>query len=972
MTLAAQVVRVQPVVAHKARAALMKKAQKKFAIELLRIRKHQDHLKAHIKKQLAILKEKKITFQKVRDSTLNEKKQAAKEVADIAANIRILDLAPAKARLEATKQKLDRKVADQKVNEAIKKSIAEKFKLNHKMTKKNLIVERIAKRLMKYQKKYANVTRNYKRLEYKQKRLFAKIASTAKDIEIKKNHYIKRAMRQLERKARVHAIKHYIKKIERRLDRVENEAERKKLINKQKTAVLMLTKIRARVRIHKVRKAQRKARWVKIVKTIKNMNHYKKSSAYDQKLRALEVRKAVAAVNAIQKNINTLIRNAKKTGKIDTLEMTKLNDKKNVAMSILEKAKDKFELMHEKIEMRLRLYNLRINRMKIADAKIRIGEHQLSKDAAKATRKQFMTRIRKLRALQKRMGLCPLNRLRIKRRLRFYKKEVKIATRKIRRNNKRIHVLKIRIMSIERRIRRIQKRRIAKIVIKLTHMKNKLTDVRHKIMAVRIKKDSRNKDILMVKVRTLQNIEQQLKNTIKRYMKRNGHVIRKLERLRRDELEASKKYYKDKKRFLKRISKKIMRLGRRVRWFKRKVAQLRTSPFKQIRVIRMMRRSVRRLNKLISKKKEMILRKKTAYSRYVNLRTKAVNRLHVKRSELSAKQAWILSELKTLARRERATALQIKKTTGLREMKALYKELSFIRKEGKRLQKSLYRAVKRTKKINQVFLRHNQYTAIRRAKVAFKRYNKKFVAFEYKKKALKNKMAVYQAQQAELFKKQPYIKTIAGKAKWNTNMKFVKQSISDIEADFVTLQKQEKRTIHRAMTLSKEYLNLLKVKLGDLKVRLQHKQTERPLVSKASLYSIDSAKQTRAVRRLKVIDSYISELDNTIEKTVRKIKKTQYRIGKLKAALRPEGKKCTKQTDCKICRKLGKVAKYGLVHHETDSIILNRLRGVCTRIEASRQKECYHQAMNMAMKALHTFDPEKFVVSEVCAALGKC
>jgi len=972
MTLAAEVVRVEPHVAHKVRAALLKKAQKKFAIELLRTRKHQDHLKAHIKKQLAVLKERKDTFQKVRDSTLNEKKQAAKEVAEIAASISALDLAPAKARLEATKQKLDKKLANKKVNEAIKKSIAEKFKLNKKMTKKNLVVEAIAKRLRKYQKKYADTTRDYKRLEYKQKRLFAKIAVTAKNIDAKKKHYIKRALRQLERKARVHAIKHYIKKIENRLDRVENEAERKKLINKQKTAALMLTKIRARVRIHRLRKSQRKARWVKIIETIKNMNHYKKSSDYDQKLRALEVRKAVAAVNAIQRNINTLIREAKRTGKVNTIEMDKLNDRKNVAMSILEKARDEFELMHEKIEKRLRMYKIKIFKMKIADAKIRIGEHQLSKDAAKATRREFVTRIKKLRALQKRMGLCPLNRLRIKRRLRFYRREVRIATRKIRRNNKRIHTLNIRVLSNERKIRAIQKRRIAKIVVKLSQMKNKLTGVRHKIMSVRMKKDSRNKDILMVKVRTLQNIEQQLKNTIKRYLRRNGHVIRKLEKLRRDDLEASKKYYKDKKRILKRLSKRIMRVGRKVHVYKKKVAEYRASPFKQVRVMRLMKKYVNLLNKLVAKKKDLIIRKNTAYSRFATLRTKAINRLHVRRSELTAKQAWILSELKTLAKREKFTALQIKKTTGMREMKALYKELSFIRKEGKRLQKSLFRTVKRTKKLNQVFLRHNQYTAIRRAKVAFKRYNKKFLAFEYKKKALKNKMAVYQAQQAELFKKQPYIKTITAKAQWNTNMKFVKQSISDIEADFLTVQKQEKRTIYRAMTLSKEYLNLLKVKLADLKVRLQHKQAERPIVAKASLYSVDSAKQARAVRRLKVVDSYIAELDNTIEKTNRKIKKTTFRISKLKAALRPEGKKCTKQTDCKICRRLGKVAKYGLVHHETDSIIINRLRNVCTRIDASRQKECYHQAMNMAMKALHTFDPEKFVVSEVCAALGKC
>jgi len=527
-------------------------------------------------------------------------------------------------------------------------------------------------------------------------------------------------------------------------------------------------------------------------------------------------------------------------------------------------------------------------------------------------------------------------------------------------------------MSLQRRIRQIQKKRIAKILIVLNHMKNKLKSVRHQIMSVRVRKESKDKDILMVKVRTLQNIEKQLKNSIKRFIRRNGHVVRKLEKLRREELEAAKRYYKDKKAILKRITKRIVRVSRKVNLLKKKVEQFKGQPFKQVRVMRLMKKHVALLNKLILKKNALITRKKIAYSRYVLLRTKAINRLHVKRSELTGRQNWLLSELRALAIREKDIAKHIKKTTNMKAMKGLYKELAFTRKEGKRVQKVLFRVVKAMKKVNQLFLRHNQYTAIRRAKVIFKKYNKKFIAFEYKKKALKNKMAVYQAQQAELFKKQPYVKTIAAKAEWNANMKLVKQSISDTEADFLTVQKQEKRVIYRALSLSKEYASLLKVKLSDLKIRLQQKQTERPLVSKTALYSVNANKQRRAVRRLKVIDAAIADLDNTIEKTVRKIKKTHYSIGKLKAALRPEGKKCKKQTDCKICRRLGKVAKYGLVHRETDSIILSRLRGVCSRIEAGRQKECFHQAMNIAMKALHTFDPERFVVSEVCATLGKC
>ncbi|EKE40609.1 hypothetical protein ENUP19_0305G0079 [Entamoeba nuttalli] len=969
LTFATEVIRVDPYISHEDRRKLEKKAEQKFAVELLKARKHQDHLKQHIKKQLAVLKARKETYQKVRDSTTNEKKSVSNEIAQLNAQIKALDLEPAKARLEAKKSNSTESVADKKVADAIKKAVADKLKLSHKVTHKTLKVEKIAKRLQHYTKKLSEAERDYKRMEYKQQKLHAKITTTKKDIEAKKNQYIKRALRQLERIARVSAIKHMVKKIERELDQVENEEERKKLINKQKTAVTMLKRIEARVNIHKLRKSQRKARWNHIANVIKGMNNYKKGWKYDQKLRKLEVAKAVTAVNAIQKRINTLIHSAKKTGKVDAMELNKLTDKKNAAMNILEKARSALELFEEKGEKTIRNYKLRILRLKMADAKIRISEHQLSKDAAKVTKKEFLTRIDKLKKLQKRMGLCPLNRLRIKRRLRVYKKEVSIATRKIRRNNKRIHSLKIRVESIERRIRLIQKKRIAKIVRKLNHLKGKLNGVRHQIMAVRVRKNSTQKDILMVKVRTLQNIEKQLKNTIRRFVKRNGHVIRKLEQLRKAELEAARKYYKNKKAIAKRMKVVINRLRVKVAIFKRKIDKCKNSPFKQVRVIRLMKKYVKKLERTIASRKDMKLKVSTAHSRYITLRTKAINRLHTRRSELYARQAWLLSELKALAKRETDIHNTIKKTTVLKAMKGLYKELSFIRKEGKRVQLKLFKVVKRIQKVNQLFFRHNQYTAIRRAKVVFKKYNKKFGTFEKRKASLKRKMAVYQAEQNEIFKKQPYA---VNKNALNDRLRLVKQAMSDIDADFATVQKQEKRVIVRALKLSHEYDGLLKVKLSDLKVRLAAKQKERPVVSKTALYTIDSNKQKHAVRRLKVIDSSIEELDNSIEKTVRKIKKTHFRIGKLKAALRPEGKKCNKQTDCKICRKLGKVAKYGIVHHESDSIIINRLRSVCTRINADRQKECYHQAMNMAMKALHTFDPSKFVVSEVCSSLGKC
>ncbi|ELP83736.1 coiled-coil domain containing protein, putative [Entamoeba invadens IP1] len=972
LVLSSEVVKVTYEVSHKDRKELEKKAEQRFAVEFLRIKKHQDHLKQHLKKKISVFKANKETYQKVRDTTLNEKKEATKVSLEYLEQIKALDLEPAKVRLEAKKNNKTMAEADQLVSDAVKKAIGEKLKLSNKQTKNNLKVEKIAKRLQHYENKINKENRHLKRAEFKLTKLHAKIASTKTDLDTKKKRYVAKRMRQLERIARVKAIKKMIKKIEKKLDNVENEGERKKLINKQKVAKTMLVKIEARVNIHKTRKAQKKARWNSITATIKNMNRYIKGWKYDQKLRILDVAKATAQVNGLQKSIETIINQAKKTHKVDTVELQKVVDKKSAAMNQLDKVRTELEEFQEKGEKRIRVYQYSILRQKMNDAKIRISQHRLSKDAAKVTKKEYMTRIQKLNKLKRRMGLCPMNRLRIKRRLRVYKKEVKIATGKIRRNNKKILRLENRLSSLERRFRKIQKKRIAKIVITMSRLKGKLNHLRQEIMAIRVRKQSGQKEILLVKMRNLQIQEKQVKNTLKRYHGRNGHVLRKLETIRKEELAAAKKFYKDKKKMYKRVKVVIKRLTKKVEVFSSQVKEHNGSPFKQVKMMRKMKKYVNKLEKAKELKKSLKIKKDTARSKYEVLKTKAINRLHTRRSQMYAEQTWKLSELRQLAKSEKDTTTLIKKTTDFKTMKSLNKELKYVRKDGKMIQLELYKLVKKISKVNQLFVRHSQYTAIRRAKVIFKKYNKKYLKFELKKNQLKRKMAKYQDQLNEIFKKQPYVTQTLAKAALNDRLRLVKTSLGDLQTDYATAEKQQKRLIVRTLRLSKEYFNLLNVKLSDLKTRLGIKQQQRPVVSKKALYTINPDVQKRAIRNLKVIDSDIEDLDHSIDKTQKKINKTAYVINKLKAALKPKGKKCMKQTDCKICRKLGKVAKYGITRHESDSIILNRLRGVCTRIAADRQKECYHQAMNMAMKALHTFDPAKFEVTEVCTQLGKC
>mgnify|MGYP003082762573 CR=1 FL=1 len=969
---ATEVVRVEPHVSHSDRKAIEKKAEEKFALELQKTRKHQDHLKQHIEKQLAVLKQNKETYEKVAASALDEKKAAETEVSKIVADLKKLESKPAQARLDAKKTNSTSEQTDKMVKEAIKKSIEEGKKMRKELTKKNRNIEKIAKRLAKYNRKVASATKEYKRVEYKLTRLNTKIANSKKDIEVKKTQYKNRAMRQLERIAREKAIKHYIKKIERRLDEVEDEEERKKLVNKQKVAGVMLVKIAARVKIHKTRKAQRKARWAQIAATLKDLKTYRKGWKYDQKLRVLEVVKAKAAVNAVQKNIETVIRNAKRTGKLDSVELDKLATKKATAMKTLEKARAQLEDFKEKGEKRIRQYKMRVLRLKEADAKIRISEHQLSKDAAKATKKEYSDRILKLKKLQRRMGLCPLNRLRIKRRLRVYRKEVKIARMKIKRNNKRIHILRVRMMSLERRMRHIEKKRIAKIIRIMAHLKAKLGRIRQHIMSVRMRKDSKNKEYQMVKVRSLQSKEKQLKSTLKRFVRRNAHTLRKLEQLRKEELEAAKQYYRMKKVAMKRLNVLIGRLGRKIAYLKRKIGAFKHAPIRQVKLARAMRHLVKLYEQAKKDRKDLKTKKDVAKARFVALKTKAINRLHVTRSELSAKQSWLLNELRSLAKREKDVHKHMKKTTQKKELKADMKQMTFIRKEGKEIQKKLYNVVKKAQKVNQLFLRHNQYTAIRRIKVIFKKYIKKFEAFEQQKKEINLRIRKYKMQQNQIFKREPYAKCESAKKELKSEMSMVKRNLADALTDLETVKKQEKRSIFRALKLSKEYIGLLNVKLSDLKIRLAQKQKERPIVSKTALYTTDNKKQRHAVRRLKVVDAKIEELDHSISGTVRKIRKTTYVAGKLRAALAPEGKKCKKMTNCKICRKLGKVAKFGLLHHENDSIIISRLRGVCSRISADRQKECFTQAMTIAQKALHTFDPEKFEVTSVCSSIGKC
>ncbi|KAL7722822.1 hypothetical protein QTN25_000419 [Entamoeba marina] len=379
----------------------------------------------------------------------------------------------------------------------------------------------------------------------------------------------------------------------------------------------------------------------------------------------------------------------------------------------------------------------------------------------------------------------------------------------------------------------------------------------------------------------------------------------------------------------------MRRVDTKVHFYKRRVANFKHSPLKQTIMMRRMRKYVRSLEKSKEHIKSLTQKKSLAKAAFELLRTKAIKRLHNKRSQLQGKQNWLLSELRALAKKEKDVGKAVKKTTNISAMKSLYQQLAILRKD-----------------VNQLFLRHNQYTALRRAKHMFKKYEKKFNAYEAGKLAAKKRMNKYEEEQAELFKKQPYVTSLAGKNSMKQKLRFVKQKMSNAQADFLTLQKQQRRTIRRTLRLNKEYVSLLTVKLHDLKIRLEHKTQERPRLSKDALYSMDEKKQRHAVHRLKI--------------------KAMYVKGKLNAALKPIGKKCNKQTDCKICRKLGKVAKYGIVHHESDSIILNRLRGVCMRIDANRQRECYTQAMTIAQKALHTFDPSTFEVTEVCTQIGKC
>jgi len=962
-SIATEFVVVDSHVSHKDRKDLEVKAYKKFKLELLKMRKHLDHLKQRTTKQIIALKEKKKVEQKLLATVTEEKKIESKKLIDLVNQVKKLELSPKKNSLEiANATKSNNKIIKRTTQEL--KNIEEKLiEAKKEIRKQSVIVERLKKRMTKKEFKISGITKTIKRLQEKLKLIKIRIVNSVKIIDKKKKDYINKSMRQLERIAKVIAYKKAIKHIDRKLDEIEEESERQRLIRKQKSLKLSMVKLQQRVRIHKMRKIQLKKRWKEIAHVTLRMKQFKKGFLYDQKLRALEVKKAIAIVKSVQKEIEDLIIQSKKVGKTDGVEVEKLSQKKSNAMTQLEKAKTLFEEAQEKGEKKIRIYKKRILKLKLKDAKIRITEHQLNKDVAKNARNDFKLRIKKLRKLQKRGGLCPFNKLRIKRRMRLYKKEVHILTRKIKRNNKQIHTLKVRVESLNRRFRLIEKKRIGKIIRITNKLKGKLNYIRQNIMQIRVRRSSNLKSSLMIKLRTLKNKESSIKNTLKRYLKRNGHVLRKLESLRKQELQAAKIEYKNKSRRIKRLTLVIKKLEDKISAFKAKVNEFSSSPFKQVGVMRMMRKYVKLLentkNKLKAEKQSKIIAK----SKYEMLRTKAIARLHSRRGELFGKQGWLLSSLRAMAKQEKELHVEMKKTINEKEMRGLYKQQVLLRKEGRKIQRKLYRVVKKLQEIQKILVRQNQYNAIRRLKKSFKIYNKKFIKFELQKLALKRQIKVYEQQQAQLFVKQPYIKGVIEKNKFNEELKRVKGLISEIQTEFSTVEKQERRTIVRSLKLGREYESLLNVKLSDLKSRLILIQNERPIVSKKALYSIDVSEQRYAVRRLKTIDTTIEDLDRSIERTEKKIKKTKYVIGKLKAALVPKGTKCNAQTNCRICKKLGKVAKFGIVHHESDSIILNRLRNVCTRIDASRQKECYHQAMAVAMKALHTFDPVKFHVT---------
>ena len=972
LTIATETVTVDSYVSHKDRHALHAKAQKKFELELLRMKKHQDHVKQHVKKQLVALEQKKKTQEKLLASLVNEQKTVQGEVAAAVSEVKKLELEGKKAGIKVAAKNGDAKSVEAAQMKAIKDAQVAMAEKKKAMKTKMHLLAKLKRRVAKRNVAVINIKKAIKRLQEKEKRLNFKIVNAKKNIEAKKREYIAKAMRQLERIAKVKALKKLIKHIGNKLDRQEDDRERAKLINKQKAVRLTLAKLEQRVKIHKMRKAQMKGRWRHIASVIAKMNHYKKGFRYDQKLRALEVKKAIAQVRAVQKEIETVIEESKKVGKVNGVEVERLQQKKTSAMVKLEKARTIFENNQEKGEAKIRNYKKHILRLKINDAKIRISEHRLNKDIAKTTKADLVVRIHKLLKLRKRLGLCPFNKLRIKRRLRTYRKEVKIASRKIRRNNKQIHLLNIRLASLDRRFRTIEKRRIAKIIMRVNALKSKLHNIRHRIMAIRIRKASHLKEVLLVKLRTLKNKESSLKNSLRRYLRRNGHVLRKLEQLRKQEREAARLNYKMKATSVRKLRKVVAKLNEKVKFYKAKIAQFKASPYQQIKAMRAMRKLVALLEKSQKKLKEAKQAKTIARSKYMMLRTKAAARLHAQRGELFGRQAWLLSSLRAMANQEKQIRAEMKKTINVREMRGLYKQQVILRHEGRRSQKKLFRVVKRLQKIQKLLVRHNQYRALRRLKKVFKVYNHKFVNFELKKFGLKNVMKGLQQQEAKLFVKKPYIQGIAQKEQFKQQERKVKNAISEVRSEFATVEKQEKRTIIRALKLGREYQSLLNVKMSDLKNRLTLKQNERPNVSKRALYSVDPVAQRKAVRRLKVIDRSIEELDGSIERTEKKQRKTVYVIGKLRAALAPKGKRCTAQTDCKICRKLGKVAKFGIRHHESDSIILTRLRGVCTAIEASRQKECYHQAMAVAMKALHTFDPMRFHVTQVCQQIGKC
>nr|AGM32983.1 hypothetical protein [Coptotermes formosanus] len=147
---------------------------------------------------------------------------------------------------------------------------------------------------------------------------------------------------------------------------------------------------------------------------------------------------------------------------------------------------------------------------------------------------------------------------------------------------------------------------------------------------------------------------------------------------------------------------------------------------------------------------------------------------------------------------------------------------------------------------------------------------------------------------------------------------------------------------------------------------------ERVVVLKRTLYQIDPKQQQKAERQLQLIDSIIDECTHKIHKCKSQLRKSITVQKFLNEKLKPK-KKCGRRADdCSICKKLGRIAKYGIKKNEEDRVILDRLQFKCSKLLPDEQLPCYELAMKVAEKALHTFDPKAFKIHQICRQINAC